>query len=80
MRQKTHSNPDDAPRSLRDPDVRQRRRALLDRPHMKPLNEYVAKLRRDRENVEVPDFDPLDGGIDARVLFLFEKPGTEDCW
>ena len=24
---------------------------------------------------EVPYFDPLDGGIDARVLCLFEKPG-----
>ena len=24
---------------------------------------------------EVPDFDPLDGGVEARALFLFEKPG-----
>jgi hypothetical protein len=24
---------------------------------------------------EVPDFDPLDGGHTAKVLFLFEKPG-----
>jgi len=24
---------------------------------------------------DVPDFDPLDGGINAEVLFLFEKPG-----
>jgi len=24
---------------------------------------------------QVPDFDPLDGGIEARGLFLFEKPG-----
>ena len=24
---------------------------------------------------EVPDFDPLDGGVEARILFLFEKPG-----
>ncbi len=77
MRQERHSNPDDTPRSLGNPAVRQRRRALLDRPHMKPLNDYVAKLRRDRENVEVPDFDPLDGGIDALVLFLFEKPGPK---
>lgn len=77
MRQEKHSNPDDAPRSLGNPAVRQRRRAMLDSPHMRPLNEYVAKLRRDRENVEVPDFDPLDGGIDALVLFLFEKPGPK---
>jgi hypothetical protein len=23
----------------------------------------------------VPDFDPLDGGVNAQVLFLLEKPG-----
>jgi hypothetical protein len=65
---------DDAPRSLRDPAARQRRVALLAAPHMQPLNTFVAKLRL-RPNVEVPDFDPLDGGVRARALFLFEKPG-----
>src|ERR1700740_40451 len=25
--------------------------------------------------VKCPNFDPLDGGVDAQVLFLFEKPG-----
>jgi len=25
----------------------------------------------------VPEFDPLDGGVDARVLFLLEKPGRK---
>jgi hypothetical protein len=25
--------------------------------------------------VEVPEFDPLDGGVAAHALFLFEKPG-----
>ena len=44
-------------------------------PHMQPLNEYVAGLRKKRPGVEVPDFDPLDGGVDATILFLFEKPG-----
>ena len=42
---------------------------------MRPLNEYVAGLRKQRPDVEVPDFDPLDGGVDATILFLFEKPG-----
>lgn len=28
-----------------------------------------------RQGTTVPDFDPLDGGIDAKSLFLFEKPG-----
>lgn len=66
---------DDTPRSMSDAGVRERREAMLNRPHVLPLTVYTAKLRRDRASVEVPDFDPLDGGIDARVLFLFEKPG-----
>ncbi|MGV8989387.1 MAG: uracil-DNA glycosylase [Cypionkella sp.] len=30
-----------------------------------------------QDHVAVPDFDPLDGGIDAEVLFLLEKPGPK---
>jgi hypothetical protein len=40
------------------------------------LTAYTAALR-ERGSVEVPNFDPLDGGIEARVLFLFEKPGPK---
>jgi hypothetical protein len=65
---------DDGPRSMRDAGVRQRRRAMLTLPHVAKLTAYAAKLRL-RASVEVPEFDPLDGGVDARVLFLFEKPG-----
>src|ERR1700682_1396185 len=65
---------DDSPRSMRDVGVRQRRRAMLSLPHVAPLTAYAAKLRL-RDSVEVPEFDPLDGGIDALVLFLAEKPG-----
>jgi hypothetical protein len=65
---------DDRSRSMRDPDVRQRRRAMLDLPHIKDLTAYVARLRTSGLG-EVPDFDPFDGGVEARVLFLFEKPG-----
>jgi hypothetical protein len=64
---------DDQPRSLRDPAARERRRAMLGLPHMIELASYAKRLRR--PGVEVPDFDPLDGGIDAPLLFLFEKPG-----
>ena len=64
----------DGPRTLRDPKERTRRKAMLTLPHIAPLVEYTAELRR-RDGVEVPEFDPLDGGIDAQVLFLFEKPG-----
>jgi hypothetical protein len=59
---------------MHDAGVRQRRRAMLNCPHIAKLTDYVAKLR-ERNLGRVPDFDPLDGGVDARVLFLFEKPG-----
>ncbi len=52
----------------------ERRRAMLTLPHMVPLTAYAATLRL-RGSVEVPDFDPLDGGTEAQVLFLLEKPG-----
>ncbi len=67
---------DDALRSLRDPEVLERRRAMLFQPHMLPLVAYVDRLRQ-RYDGYVPDFDPLDGGINARILFLFEKPGAK---
>jgi hypothetical protein len=65
---------EDGPRTLRDPKVLERRKAMLAEPHIAPLVAYVAELRR-RGGVEVPQFDPLDGGVDAQILFLFEKPG-----
>jgi hypothetical protein len=64
----------DRPRSMRYADVQRRRKAMLLQPHVAPLTEYAEKLRQ-RENVQVPDFDPLDGGVNAQILFLFEKPG-----
>lgn len=68
------TDPDDRPRSMRDSAVRERRRAMLELPHMAPFVAYAEKLRRN-SGVEVPHFDPLDGGIEAKALFLFEKPG-----
>jgi hypothetical protein len=59
---------------MRDGDVRERRRVMLTLPHIAPLTAYAAKLRQ-RGSIEVPEFDPLDGGINAKILFLFEKPG-----
>ena len=47
---------------------------MLTEPHIAPLAAYAAGLRI-RPGTEVPDFDPLDGGITAGVLFLLEKPG-----
>ena len=59
--------------TLADPALRTARRAMLALPHAAPLAAYAAGLRR--PGVQVPDFDPLDGGTLARVLFLLEKPG-----
>jgi hypothetical protein len=48
---------------------------MLTLPHIRPLADYVASLRH--SEIEVPDFDPMDGGISARALFLLEKPGPK---
>ena len=65
---------DDQPRSMRDAGVRKRRKAMLQQSHVAFLSAYVRKLRKLKRG-EVPDFDPLDGGAEARILFLLEKPG-----
>lgn len=65
---------DERPRSMRDLELRLLRTEMLDAPYMAPLTAYAAKLR-EMGHGEVPEFDPLDGGIEALVLFLFEKPG-----
>ncbi len=36
---------------------------------------YVEQLCKEEPHCEIPDFDPLDSGIEAEALFLFEKPG-----
>ena len=64
----------DGSRSLRDMHVRSERIAMLALPHVKPLVDFTEKLRQ-KGQVDVPNFDPLDGGIQASALFLFEKPG-----
>ena len=47
----------------------------LSQPHMFELVEFVKRLRQRYKNGYVPDFDPDDGGVNAEILFLFEKPG-----
>jgi G:T/U-mismatch repair DNA glycosylase len=66
---------DDQPRSMRDADVRTQQSAMLGCPHMIDLTKFVDELREGRPAWEVSDFDPRDGGVEARALFLFEKPG-----
>jgi hypothetical protein len=45
---------------------------MLSQPHIASLTTYVHGLRV--PSVYVPDFDPMDGGVGARIFFLFEKP------
>jgi hypothetical protein len=59
---------------MRDLEVRQHRREMLNVPHVAPLTQFVDRLRL-RDDAEYPYFDPLDGGTRASLLFLFEKPG-----
>ena len=47
---------------------------MLDEPHVEPLTNYVRELNG-RGRGYVPDFDPLDGGVDAKLILLLEKPG-----
>ncbi len=66
----------DAPKTLADPEVRRARLAMLGEPQMAPLTAFVKAIRRERGcGVEVPFFDPLDGGVHARCLLLLEAPG-----
>jgi len=49
---------------------------MLSEPHIAPLTKFVANLReRHDSSRKFPDFDPCDGGVDATILFLLEKPG-----
>lgn len=64
----------DMPRGLRDIRQLTYRKMLRDSPHITPLNDMVAGLRAEDRGA-VPDFDPMDGGVGARILFLMEKPG-----
>lgn len=68
----------DLPGSLADPSAVARRQALLQLPHARPLAEYVQRLGVQGRGF-VPDFDPLDGGVEARLLMLLEKPGPRIC-
>ena len=64
--------------ALRDPDEQLRRRELLQASHIAPLTDYVEHLRKTLGyNQEIPYFDPHDGGINAKLLFLLEAPGPK---
>jgi hypothetical protein len=58
--------------SLREPEVIAQRIKLLSQPHISPLTRYTETLSQ--RTSEVPYFDPLDGGCQAKVLVLLESP------
>ena len=47
----------------------------MNKPHMLPLKRYVDSLRDLHPKSYIPYFDPNDAGINAKILFLLEKPG-----
>jgi hypothetical protein len=64
--------------TLGDPDEQRRRRERLRESHIAPLTDYVEHLRKTLGcNQEIPYFDPCDGGINAKLLFLLEAPGPK---
>lgn len=67
----------DAARTLRFNENIAARRKMTEEPHVAPLARFVAQLRMAEPSKEFPDFDPLDGGTGADILFLFEKPGPK---
>lgn len=46
----------------------------ISQPHIKQLTQLVERWRSET-GLDVPYFDPDDGGVSARILFLMEKPG-----
>jgi len=66
----------DKPKSLCNPIAIQSRLAGIFEPHISPLTAFVEAIRKETGLIrEIPYFDPLDGGINAKCLFLFEAPG-----
>lgn len=68
----------DHPKSLRNPDERRARNALLEQPHVAPLTAFVHRLRQKMgPDYGIPHFDPFDGGVGAEILYLLEAPGRK---
>jgi uracil-DNA glycosylase len=66
----------DGPKSLGEVAACQARKASLYDAHMRDLTALVEAIRSETGfGEDVPDFDPADGGAEARCLFLLEAPG-----
>ena len=54
------------------------RRSMLTLPHILPLVEYLETLKSELgSDFDTPMFDPCDGGVEAKALFLLEAPGPK---
>ncbi|KAA3507833.1 hypothetical protein [Agrobacterium rosae] len=53
---------------------REERLAALDSAHMQPLNAFREHLQLNSDR-DMPNLDPYDGSISARLLILLETPG-----
>ncbi|MCJ2129004.1 uracil-DNA glycosylase [Methylobacterium sp. E-045] len=63
------------PKSLADPEQVALRRACRDAAHVAPLRALARRISAEQA-AEVPDADPRDGGIGARILLLLETPSS----
>ncbi len=69
---------EDKPKSLGNLEIREARAAMLQEPHVAPLTKFVNELRKERGlTTDIPYFDPFDGGIEAKVLFVLQAPGAK---
>lgn len=69
--------PEDEPYALNALSERQRRSAMLSQSHIEPLQRYLANIKAEHSEKELPRFDPCDGGVLAKALFLLEAPGSK---
>lgn len=60
-------------------EVREERRAMLETvPSVQPLRKWAAELKERRgPETYLPDFDPAEAGVEARVLIVAEAPGPK---
>jgi len=68
----------DEPKSLGKEAVRAARFSLLQNDIIYSLTSFVEEIRHESNLTDkVPYFDPLDGGIDSKILFILEAPGAK---
>lgn len=68
----------DEPKTLRFKQIREERQSGLCAPHITSLTRFVEELRQLKgADFCIPYFDPHDGGVNAKVLFLLEAPGPK---